>query len=71
MKQKELVEAPFDVETRKGTAGIGMLLDMSVGKDKDGGLISVWVAALGISTGHTGARSCRHSLARTGEAVWT
>src|SRR5271155_335137 len=24
MKQKEFVEAPFDVETRNGTAGIGM-----------------------------------------------
>ena len=44
MKQKELVEAPFDVETRNRTAGIGMSLDMLVDKDKDGGLISLWVA---------------------------
>jgi hypothetical protein len=32
---------PFDVETRNGTAGIGMSLDMLVDKDEDSDLISL------------------------------
>jgi hypothetical protein len=44
-------EPPFDVETRNGTAGIGMSLYMLVDKDKDGDLIPLWVE-LGRLTGH-------------------
>jgi hypothetical protein len=55
---------PFDVETRNGTAGIGMSLDILVDKDEDGDAISLWVA-LRRSTGHyrKSARFCSRSLA--------